>query len=144
MIVLDNNQTTLHPSRNHYMHDLGGIALIIKSNRDDRIDTIKGYLIILVVFGHLLEPFLTDKVNIVVYNLIYSFHMPLFVIISGYFFNSKKKIERLKSSSIKLAETFIIYFFIYQAIKWGESGRLTFNDYISPPYIMWYLWALII
>lgn len=142
MIVLNNNQATLNPCR--APREWGGYNVDNQNNRDHRIDTIKGYLIILVVFGHLLEPFLTERVNIIVYNLIYSFHMPLFVIISGYFFNSNQKIDRLKSSSIKLAETFILYFIIYQAIKWGESGRLTYNDAISPPYIMWYLWALII
>ena len=121
-----------------------GCGFCCNQNRDHRIDTIKGILIILVVFGHLLEPFLTDRVNIIVYNLIYSFHMPLFIIISGYLFKPGQKIEKLKTSSLKLTETFIVYFFIYQFLRWIEYAPLTYNDLISPPYIMWYLWALII
>lgn len=111
--------------------------------RDTRIDTIKGLLIILVVFGHLLEQFLNNRVNIIAYNLIYSFHMPLFIIISGYFFNPGQKIEKLKYSTIKLAESFFWFFILYQCLRWFEYGHLSVNDLISPPYIMWYLWTLI-
>lgn len=86
--------------------------------RDIRIDTIKGILITLVVFGHLLEQFLNNRVNIIAYNLIYSFHMPLFIIISGYFFNPGQNIEKLKASTIKLVETFLLFYIIHQSINW--------------------------
>ena len=49
-------------------------------------DTLKGILIILVVFGHC-GTALGDKLI----SSIYIFHMPLFVLISGYF--SKKQVE---------------------------------------------------
>lgn len=69
--------------------------------------------------------------------------MPLFVVISGYFFNPYQNINKLKTSSIKLIETFFIYFLIYECLKWVQNGSLTIKDLISPPYIMWYLWTLI-
>ena len=53
--------------------------------RDYRIDTIKGFLIILVIMGHVITSL--DNVNIVnhaVMGLIYVFHMPLFILLSGY------------------------------------------------------------
>lgn len=58
-------------------------------NRDKTIDVLKGIGIILVVIGHSGCPNLLK-------DFIYSFHMPLFFIASGYFFNenyleSKKK-----------------------------------------------------
>ena len=111
--------------------------------RDTRLDTIKGLLIILVVFGHLLESFFTNRINIIVYNIIYSFHMPLFVIISGYFFNPNQSFEKLKASSFKLAETFFFFYFIHQCINYVELGPLSANDLIIPPFTMWYLWAFI-
>lgn len=52
--------------------------------RDLTIDTLKGFLIILVILGHLigsLNVYGGDKI----WNFIYTFHMPLFVLISGYF-----------------------------------------------------------
>ena len=112
--------------------------------RDIRIDTIKGILITLVVFGHLLEPFLTNRINIIAYNLIYSFHMPLFVIISGYFFNPSQNIEKLKASTIKLVETFLLFYIIHQSINWIKFGIPSINYLITPSFTMWYLWVFIL
>ena len=53
--------------------------------RDLRIDSIKGFLIILVLLGHVITAL--DNVNFynhAVMGLIYVFHMPLFILISGY------------------------------------------------------------
>ena len=60
--------------------------------RDNRIDTLKGLLIILVVLGHVITTL--DNVNIVnhaVMGIIYIFHMPLFILISGYLTKSPEK-----------------------------------------------------
>ena len=56
--------------------------------RNNRMDNIKFFLIFCVVFGHMLE--LVDTG--VWYKIIYSFHMPAFIFVSGYFaqFNRKK------------------------------------------------------
>ena len=50
----------------------------MSKNRIEEIDILKGIAMILVVIGHYFHP------PIVSYA-IWSFHMPLFVIISGYF-----------------------------------------------------------
>ncbi|MBR1769461.1 MAG: acyltransferase family protein, partial [Bacteroidales bacterium] len=58
------------------------------AQRDTRFDTLKGFLILSVVFGHF---FLYDQTHSVVSesitNFFYTFHMPLFVFLSGYFTN---------------------------------------------------------
>lgn len=55
-------------------------------SRDLRFDTLKGFLILSVVFGHF---FLYDAthegLSEVMVNFFYSFHMPLFVFVSGFF-----------------------------------------------------------
>ena len=53
-------------------------------NRESWIDTLRGIGILFVILGHCEPPF--DKI-------IYSFHMPLFFLISGYLFKSKKNIK---------------------------------------------------
>ena len=59
--------------------------------RDCSFDFVRGVLIYLVVFGHVIVvsgQITSDAVGIgkdIVFSLIYSFHMPLFVFISGYF-----------------------------------------------------------
>lgn len=54
------------------------------SRRDARFDNLKGILIFLVVFGHLLE-LVGGPAAAWLYRLIYSFHMPAFVFCSGWF-----------------------------------------------------------
>lgn len=52
-------------------------------------DVIKGFAIFLVVWGHCLQYFTTNEDAIyhhdMVFDFIYSFHMPLFMMVSGYF-----------------------------------------------------------
>ena len=53
--------------------------------REIWIDSFKGVLILLVVLGHSMQFFLGDKCyDNYWWNLIYSFHMPAFMAISGY------------------------------------------------------------
>ncbi len=51
------------------------------------LDSLKGYLICLVVLGHLIALNLTNSLNLALYNEIYIFHMSLFILLSCYFSN---------------------------------------------------------
>ena len=66
------------------------------SRRDARFDNLKGILIFLVVFGHLLE-LVGGPAAAWLYRLIYSFHMPAFVFCSGWFarFDAARFFRRL-------------------------------------------------
>lgn len=44
--------------------------------RDYRIDGIKWLLIVLVTFGHVIEPALSNPIANKLYSIIYIFHMP--------------------------------------------------------------------
>jgi fucose 4-O-acetylase-like acetyltransferase len=48
------------------------------------IDFLKGFTILLVILGHCIEFNDTDYWNNIVFRYIYSFHMPLFMFLSGY------------------------------------------------------------
>ena len=64
--------------------------------RDYLLDNAKYLTIVLVVYGHLIEPLIKDSVIIkVIYMSIYSVHMPIFVIISGMLASIKLDKERL-------------------------------------------------
>ena len=63
--------------------------------RDNRIDTLKGVLVTLVVFGHCFiygSPMDGMKTNLS--NWIYLFHMPFFVFLSGYFTHPRTLVSR--------------------------------------------------
>lgn len=63
-------------------------------NRDNSFDFIKGILIMLVVLGHALQwQYGEDCWNTWLFHFIYSFHMPLFLFVSGIFLKSCLKIS---------------------------------------------------
>ena len=80
-----------------------------------KIDVLRGWAIILVVFGHCMEYasghefFSVNGIyNNLIFKVIYSFHMPLFACISGWLFGST--IEKYASFDIirRKAESLII------------------------------------
>lgn len=59
------------------------------AGRNTCIDSLKFFLIFLVLVGHCLDSNLGLHSNNVVFRIIYSFHMPVFVILSGMMFKEK-------------------------------------------------------
>lgn len=68
---------------------------VIKKDRLDWIDLSKGLGIILVVYGHVARGVNSAGLDFDLFNqiddVIYAFHMPLFFILSGYFFVKSSK-----------------------------------------------------
>ncbi|NUR85110.1 MAG: acyltransferase family protein [Nonomuraea sp.] len=114
-----------------------------KKKRDPYLDNVKFILIAFVILGHSLVPTLSADSARAVYIFIYTFHMPLFVLISGYlsrnFWNSNAKTN-------KLVDTFVVPYVIvevgYAALRTalGHKWSLTIID---PSWINWYLVALL-
>lgn len=104
--------------------------------RDYSFDNMKVLLITLVVFGHALEEFGTTGKLGLIRAVIYSFHMPLFIFISGYFSKSDAKPE-------KLLKTTIIPFIIFNTI-WLFTQGTAINkiNFFKPIYVFWYLLSL--
>lgn len=97
-------------------------------------DNIKGILMILTVFAHILFQ-LQDDYSVIDHtvDLIYMFHMPAFVFVSGYFGKSER--SHSFESIIKL----IFLYFIFNSIMGFIYG---FNSLLQPVYSYWYLVAL--
>jgi fucose 4-O-acetylase-like acetyltransferase len=70
------------------------------------IDQMRGIAILLVIMGHLIQ-FNGLGLNNAVFEFIYSFHMPLFFIISGYIGFKTVKVNGLKSYILLLKKKFI-------------------------------------
>lgn len=117
------------------------ISKDIMKVRDERIDSIKYWLIVLVIAGHLLmrKEFATSTACSVLWNWIYIFHMPLFVFISGQF--SQKKTRNDSGKAIwKLFEPLII-FHVVGLLFYVDS--LSIRNILTPWYVLWYLLSLI-
>ncbi len=110
--------------------------------RDVKLSNMKGLLIFLVVFGHLIAPYRQSYNGF--YLGIYSFHMPLFILISGYFAKhaSYKKV-------INMILLYLTFQPIYKVFLMIIKPELDFNImYDRPYYHLWYLvsmaaWCLI-
>ena len=105
--------------------------------RDARIDTLKGILILAVVYGHFFTHDASRSVvSMLLANFIYSFHMPLFVFVSGFFSNNR----HVMRGAMRLLETYIVY----QLIKGIAYHYSPLWLLIMPAPMLWYLVALII
>lgn len=107
-------------------------------NRNYKMDNIKSLLIFFVVFGHFLELALGWKQNQLVYTLIYSFHMPVFIFISGYFskFNPEKIVRNMIYPYLLFQ---VLYLLFDKHILLNES----FMQFTQPYWILWYLLGMI-
>lgn len=114
-----------------------------QKSRDIYFDNVKFVLIMLVVVGHFIEQ-CTENSHTArsMFLFIYSFHMPLFIFITGYFC---KRLIRRKEDVIKRAYVFgmlfILFKFIIFIIKivFGQAGEFHFFAESGVP---WYLWSV--
>ncbi len=118
----------------------------METKRNYHFDNIKAFLIFLVVFGHLIEPLRYIPLFKSTSFIIYSFHMPLFILISGYF--SKPSTKGLGKLLKLLLKYEIIYAVIY-FLLFGSSGQtggsiLEFITYaLQPIWVLWFLLSLV-
>lgn len=128
----------------------------MKTERIKFIDTLRGFAIFLVTLGHVLENTGYPKNSL--YQLIYSFHMPLFICISGfviaYSFNNKLA----KTNTITIKDTLNYILSKFKAIMlpyyaWSliaipfffytYNGRLDYNKVIDAVFVnntsFWFL-----
>ena len=113
-------------------------------SRDKRIDSVKYWLIVLVIIGHVLrgKPFAENYECTVLMEWLYIFHMPLFIFISGYF-SHKQNVKELPKSIWKLLEPLIIFQAIFKIQEFIYNGTISINSILHPGYTLWYLLSLI-
>ena len=116
---------------------------LLKNKRNSTIDSLKGVLIILVVLGHWLEYGFAHETNRIVFNYIYLFHMPLFILISGYF---SKRTDF--GTFIKKMQSLVEVYIVVQILYVGSSILLQGKSYnysilYTPNAAAWYLLSLI-
>lgn len=135
-----------------------------KEARDSRLDFAKAFLILLVILGHsfqVLELENSRYFDLWIYKFIYSFHMPAFMMISGYlFFQSNTKalktviLTKIKSIGIPFLSFTCLMFFLGRIKDLFSLDYITINsfpqlledlfDYILTSKVMWFLASILI
>lgn len=111
--------------------------------RDYFFDNAKFLLIVLVVMGHAVVPYIGDHTGVrTLYLIIYSFHMPLFFLIAGYF--AKRAIDRRQFW--KPIQTILLPYMIFQGIYavfyyFIEDRELVY-PLLEPLWSLWFLLSL--
>lgn len=109
--------------------------------RDITLDGIKFLLICLVVLCHFTQSSRYDnELTTSIYTWVYAFHMPLFVLLSGYFFKADS-IEKINRSNLKILEPLIVYHTIFTLMRTRSLHGLM-NIVIFEPSPLWYIVSL--
>ncbi|ULT55199.1 acyltransferase family protein [Neobacillus drentensis] len=114
------------------------------SKRSKFFDNAKFILIFLVVFGHIISPLKEqDGILFTLYTGIFLFHMPAFILISGYFAKGYRKKGYLKKSVKKILIPYLIFQMIYSIYYYliGQEEKLAF-DFLHPHWSLWFLLSL--
>lgn len=131
--------------------------------RDETIDAIKAFAIFCVIFGHCIQygsgcAFIEGSkyYENFIFRVIYSFHMPLFMLISGYLFGLSVKKRKWYECIFFKAKTLIIpifiwgifYVFITFVLSDYASTEVSGIRYCIQLYLkyvltgLWFLWAV--
>ncbi len=110
----------------------------MEAKRVAMMDNLRGLLMILVVFGHVLERIYFPG-NKWLYQAIYAFHMPAMVFLSGLYY---------KRNNTKLWRTTFLPYLIFQVIYLAEAawegGKPLVLQFSTPSWILWYMLALVL
>lgn len=108
--------------------------------RDTRFDNIKGLLIVLVVLGHTFGHFqaTVSQTSSIIRTIIYSFHMPVFVFVSGYFSRNFVDYEKLSEKCVK---RILVPLIVFHLLKWLVSSR-SLETLFEPSWTLWFLLCL--
>ncbi|AMQ70837.1 MULTISPECIES: acyltransferase family protein [Bacillus] len=113
-------------------------------SRDSYFDNAKFILIFLVVFGHILRSFINgNEFMLHLYKFIYTFHMPAFILVSGYFAKNFKRKGYVKKLAVKLIIPYLIFQGIYSVFYYliQDESMASVNP-IDPQWSLWFLVSL--
>lgn len=116
-----------------------------RRRRDPYLDNAKYLTIVLVAVGHVWAPLTADsRVTSALYYLLYSFHMPAFVIVSGFlsrnFEGSPRQVRRLITgllvpyAAFQMLQTFFA--------RWTGAAPDRELSFQEPGFALWFLLAL--
>ncbi|TYK53503.1 acyltransferase family protein [Actinomadura decatromicini] len=114
-----------------------------RKERDPFFDNAKYFAILLVVAGHSLANLLNVPVAKGLYIFIYLFHMPLFIVITGYFSrNWTFAGGKARKLITNVGVPYVVFEFAYSIYDWLAGRNELEISLLNPYYLTWFLLAL--
>lgn len=121
---------------------------------NEKLSEVKGFAIICMILGHVIQFFISDFYENRLYVIIYSFHMPLLMFISGYFFYMSTKkyslrgIIQNKFKHLLLPILFWSFpFVLLSFFKLLNNNELILNSLLKSVrsfFGLWFLWSVLL
>lgn len=121
---------------NNWLRHLIGSNVLVPG-RDTLSDDLKFYLITLMIWGHMFTDYKMDTADAIVHGFIYTFHMPLFIFISGLCSHGTDRKKFLRHIRMT-ATTLVVFQLLYRS-----QGEWRIEDWYTPFWLLWYLFSLI-
>ena len=113
---------------------------MIDLKRNAFFDNAKLVLIFLVVFGHMIQPFIDGSRGInTLYMWIYTFHMPAFIFLAGFFAKGSGNKAYIMNLAKKLLVPYLIFQLLY-SVFYFYIGKSSWQTGVFEPH--WSLWFL--
>jgi fucose 4-O-acetylase-like acetyltransferase len=110
--------------------------------RDVYFDNARWLMIAFVVFGHLIQPYQDMLILQTSYTWIYTFHMPVFIFLAGFFargMGHKAGIEKLVK---KLLLPYLFFQVIYTIFYYAIGKEDWLQSVLIPQWALWFLLSL--
>jgi fucose 4-O-acetylase-like acetyltransferase len=114
-----------------------------RKQRDPFFDNAKYFAILLVVAGHSLANLLDVPLAKGLYIFVYMFHMPLFIVITGYFSrNWTFAGGKARKLITNVGVPYVVFEIAYSLYDWLAGRNELEVSLLSPYYLTWFLCAL--
>lgn len=112
--------------------------------RNAYFDNARLLLIFLVVFGHMIQPFVSDSIGLeTFYTWLYTFHMPAFIFLAGFFAKGSWNLGYITTLVKKLLVPYVVFQIMYTIyyLFIGKENWLT-ESIFYPHWSLWFLFSL--
>ncbi|MFJ9622637.1 acyltransferase family protein [Streptomyces sp. NPDC101181] len=111
--------------------------------RDHFFDNAKYLAIVLVAVGHAWEPLPGGRLVEAAYTFVYTFHMPVFILIAGYFSrNFELRPDRVWKLVTSLLVPYVLFEVLYTLFERAADKPDFALSLLSPYWLLWFLPAL--
>ncbi|MBT2393445.1 acyltransferase family protein [Streptomyces sp. ISL-1] len=117
------------------------------TRRDAYFDNAKYLAMVLVAVAHAWEPVMEgSRATRALYMLVYTFHMPAFIVVSGYFSRSYTgRPDQLRRLLTGIALPYVVFEVVYSLFRrWAQHAPEQPISLLDPFYLTWFLVALFI